>query len=300
MDTPTPLSLSRDRAPAGYAWAATAAVLWSFIAPFSKGALEAGLPPMEIAFWRALVGCLCFGVHAALTGGLRIPLRDAAVFCGFGVWGVAALFASLQTSIKLSGAATAMVLLYTAPAWVAVGSRLFFREAVTGRKLAGIGVALAGALLIGASGGSLPEEFSLLGIVCGFIAGLAYASHFPFFVWSNARHATATIYAYMLLGGTVCLYPFVDFAPQKPMEGWLYILLLGVLTNYIAYVALAKSLRLISQIEAAVIGNIEPVLATLWVWLFYGENFTVYGWLGCGLVIGAVFILTMPGKKAAT
>lgn len=300
MDGGRSLSYSRDNAPSGYAWAATAAVLWSFIGPFSKGALEAGIPPLEIAFWRALVGCLCFSVHAALTGGLRIPLRDAAVFCGFGVWGCAILFASLQTSIQLSGAATAMVLLYTAPAWVAVGSRFLFGETITGRKLAGIGVALAGALLIGVSGGSLPEEFSLLGIVCGFIAGMAYASHFPFFVWAGARYETATIYAYMLLGGTVCLYPFVTFAPDKPVEGWGYMLLLGVLTNYIAYVALAKSLRLISQIEAAVIGNIEPVLATLWVWLFYGENFSVYGWIGCGLVIGAVFILTMPGKKAAT
>ena len=48
-----------------------------------------------------------------------------------------------------------------------------------------------------------------------------------------------------------------------------------------------RSLQLISQVKAAIIGNIEPVLATFWVWLFWHEHFSAYGWAGSALVISA-------------
>ena len=38
--------------------------------------------------------------------------------------------------------------------------------------------------------------------------------------------------------------------------------------------------------------DLEPVLSTLWVWLFWHENFSAYGWAGSALVISAVFLLT--------
>lgn len=79
----------------GCMYAVLAAVLWSLIGPFSKGTAAAGMRPLEIAFWRTLAGGLCFAGHAAFTGGLRIPPRDALIFILFGGWGVGALFVAL-------------------------------------------------------------------------------------------------------------------------------------------------------------------------------------------------------------
>ena len=287
------ITQSRNQRISGYVLAALAAILWSFIGPLSKGAIAEDISPIEVAFWRAALGGLCFAVQTIVSRSMRIPLRHAAIFFLFGGWSIGVLFVSLQVSIKLSGAAMAMVLLYTAPAWVAIASRLLFREPLSRQKLLGLGVALVGTGLICSSGGSLSEGYSVLGIACGLVSGLAYASHFPFFVWWKSRYSTATIYTYMLLGGTAFMFPLVDFAPDKSWQAWGTLSALGILTNYAAYRALAGSLRRIGQVEAAVIGNIEPVLATLWVWLFYEENFTAAGWLGCGLVIGAVFLLTL-------
>ena len=295
LDSP-PHPLSRSPVVSGYIYALLAAVLWSFIGPFSKNCLAAGIEPIETAFWRAFFGGLCFMVQTAFCGGLRIPRRDAAVFFLFGGWSVGVLFGALQISIQLSGAAMAMVLLYTAPAWVAVTSRVLFHEAITRQKLIAICIALGGTGLICFSGGSLPGEYSLLGIICGLLSGLAYASHFPFYTWWRSAYSTGTIYTYMLLGGAAFLLPFARFSPDKSLEAWGNLLALGVFTNYIAYVSLALSLQRIRQIQAAVIGNIEPILATVWVWMFFGESFNYYGWFGCGLVIGAVFLLTIERK----
>lgn len=281
---------------AGYFYAASAAILWAFIGLFSKNCLVYGVNPLETAFWRALLGGLCFLAQTIACGGMRLAWRHAAVFFLFGWWGIGVLFTALQVSIQQSGAAMAMVLLYTAPAWVAVASRLFFHEPISRQKLLAIGIALGGTSLICFSGGSLPEEYSLLGIGCGLLSGFAYASHFPFYTWWKRRYSAGTIYTYMLLGGAVFLLPFVEITPDKPMGAWGNLFALGFLTNYVAYVAFAKSLQKINQVQAAVIGNIEPILATLLVWIFFEENFTAIGWLGCGLVIGAVFLLTIEKK----
>ena len=167
----------------GYLYVLAAAVLWSLIGPFSKICMEEGLAPLEVAFWRALLGGICFFAQTGICGGARIPVKHALFFCLFGVLSISVFFSSLQISIQLSGAAMAMVLLYTAPAWVAVFSRILFHESFSSRKGIALGLALFGTALVCFSGGSLNAEPSVLGIVCGLISGLCYASHFPFYVW---------------------------------------------------------------------------------------------------------------------
>lgn len=203
----------------GYLYVLAAAVLWSLIGPFSKICMEEGLAPLEVAFWRALLGGICFFAQTGICGGARIPVKHALFFCLFGVLSISVFFSSLQISIQLSGAAMAMVLLYTAPAWVAVFSRILFHESFSSRKGIALGLALFGTALVCFSGGSLNAEPSVLGIVCGLISGLCYASHFPFYVWWQPRYSTATLYAYMLLGGALALFPFVDFAPTRSWTG---------------------------------------------------------------------------------
>ncbi|MDR3361846.1 MAG: EamA family transporter [Desulfovibrio sp.] len=281
----------------GFLYAAAAAFFWSLIGPFTKGCLAFGVTAMETAIWRALLGGLCFAGQTALAGGLRIPLRHAALFFFFGVLSIGVLFSCFQLGIHLSGAAMTMVLLYTAPAWVAIFSWFFFHEVISRRKLLAIAIALAGVTLVCFSGGSLPGSLSVPGIICGLLSGIAFASQLPFYVWWKTRYPASTIYTYMLLGGTVAMLPFTDFAPDKPWDVWLNLLALGVVTNYLAYVALAMSLQRISQVHTAVIGNLEPVLGTLWVWMFFGENFIPTGWLGSCLVMSAVFLLTSKGKE---
>ena len=52
----------------GYLYVLAAAVLWSLIGPFSKICMEEGLAPLEVAFWRALLG----GIMGFSTDDTRI------------------------------------------------------------------------------------------------------------------------------------------------------------------------------------------------------------------------------------
>ena len=67
----------------GYLYVLAAAVLWSLIGPFSKICMEEGLAPLEVAFWRALLGGICFFAQTGICGGARIPVKHALFFCVF-------------------------------------------------------------------------------------------------------------------------------------------------------------------------------------------------------------------------
>ena len=281
----------------GYGWALLSAALWSTIGPMSKLCQMEGLPPLDIAFWRALLGGLCFAAQSACQRQLRLPFSHALLFMLFGIVGVGAFFSVLQVAILKSGAAVSMVLMYTAPIWVALFARVLFQEPVTRHKLAGVLVALAGTGMVCMAGGSLPAAFSARGILCGLASGFCYALHFPFFVWWKSRYSTAVIYTYMLLGGALALAPCVSGAGSYTPVVWLNILGLGVVTNYLAYYAYGQCLRCIPQVSAAVIGNVEPLLATFWVWQFWGENFTPLGWAGSACILAAVLCITLEPRS---
>src|SRR5688572_31372980 len=98
----------------------TAAVLWALLGILGKLAVGRGLDPLEVAFWRALLGGALFAAHAAA---LRAPLprrRDLAITVGFGVVSVGVLYGVYQLAVVAGGASLASVLLYTAPAFVAL------------------------------------------------------------------------------------------------------------------------------------------------------------------------------------
>lgn len=281
----------------GYLWILLAAFFWSLLGVTSKFCIAGGVHPLETAFWRAGIGCLCFITHAALTGSLRAKPRDALIFMLFGLWGTAVLFATMQISIKLSGGATAVVLLYTAPVWVAFFSRILFKERITRRKTLAIGIALGGTMLVCFTGGSMPGETSALGIICGLLAGFCYATHYPFYRWWQTRYSTAAIYGYMLLGGCIALALLEPIHLTHSPNVWLALVAIGFLTCYVAYFCYGMGLKRISLVRAAVTCHLEPVLGTLWVWMFWDENFTPLGWVGSALVLGAVLLLTTDKNK---
>ena len=258
----------------GYVWILLAALLWSLLGVVSKFCQHAGVLPLETAFWRAGIGCVFFLAHAGLTGGLRIPLRHALIFVLFGAWGVGVFFGAMQMAIKLSGGATAVVLLYTAPVWVAVFSRFLFGEHITRRKALAVLIALSGTALVCFSGGSLPGETSLAGIGFGLLSGLCYATHYPFYRWWQSRYSTASIYGYMLLGGVAALGIGGPVNIDHAADTWGWRFALGLLTCYMAYICYGQGLKRISLVRAAVTCHLEPVLGTLWVWLFWNECFS--------------------------
>ncbi len=278
-----------------------AAALWSLITPISRLLFDMGCTPLETSFWRTGIGGICFCLCAAWRRELKIPVKDALLLTVFGGLLGIVLFGSFQYAISFCGGATAVVLLYTAPAWVAVLSRFFFNEAISYTKLLAIGIALGGVIMVSMAGGSMSGEISVIGVACGLLSGFSYACFFPFTYHFCRKYSSTTLYTYAFLSTTVLLIPFTfsDLSLDRPAMFWALLACMGFFTNFLAYITLALSLRYISQVQSAVVGNVEPILGCFWVWLLFNENFSPIGWAGCLFIMAAVFILTLEKKPGA-
>ena len=292
----------------GYLFVVCAALLWAGLGPVAKFAFAAGATPLETAFWRALCGSLFFLIHCLALGLWRVKARDLPILLLFGLVGGSLFFGAYQIAVKEGGAAQASMLLYTAPAWVALLSRLVFRERLTPLKLLALATAMCGAALVCV--GSAPGEgvldlsqVSLTGVGFGLLSGLTYALHYIFGKRYLRDYSAATLYLYTLPVGALGLLPFVEFTTWPPLSGpggwvpWGVFLFLGLFATYGAYMAYCAGLKLLDPTRVAVTANLEPVAAALLAFLWWDEVFRPMGYVGGALVLGGVLLMVQDGVR---
>ncbi|GAU09766.1 DMT family transporter [Desulfoplanes formicivorans] len=276
-----------------------AATLWGCLGPFSKLAFSQGMDPLEVAFWRAGFGWIFFLAQAVWTRGYKIAPKDLPAITGFGFLGVTVFFGSYQIAVQNSGAALAAVLLYTAPAWVAILARLILGETLTSMKLVCVGLTIAGVAGV-ALGSSATQAIRVtpLGIAAGLVAGLSYALYYIFGKHYLNIYPTHTIFAYTLPVGLLGLLPWIHFHPMTPI-GLAAVFFLGLATTFGAYTFYCIGLKHLDASKAAIVATLEPVVAGVMAYFWWGERFTLTGYLGISTILGAVLLLVYTDTKAA-
>jgi drug/metabolite transporter, DME family len=282
----------------GYALVFTAAVLWGLIGWFSRTILDAGVGALEIAFWRALIAGGAFALHAGLVGRARVrSFGDLGALTAFALVGVTLFYAALNLAIDAGGVSLAFVLLYTAPAFVAVLAWPLLGERLTPRKAALVALAVAGVALVAqAGGGGVRVTPASLG--WGLAAGASYATYYLFGKWVLHRYAPVTIFAIVLPLGALGLWPFVDFAP-KDAAVWAWLVALGLVSTYLAYLIYYTGLRATEASRAVLVATVEPVVAAAIAALAFGERLGWIGWGGAALILTAAALAALPARRRA-
>lgn len=274
----------------GYLQILTAATLWGLLGPISKYGLQDGITPHELAFWRASLGAFFFILHSAKHKTLAVERKDIPVFFIFGVLGISVFFGSYQIAIKHAGAAVSSILLYTAPIWVAIFFRILFKELLSPAKVAALCIALTGTALVCFSGQSTDMSLPLTGLFFGLLSGFTYSLHYIFGKTFLKNYAPATLYAWCLPAGAIGLLPWVTFSAYSPIK-LVVIVALAFLCTYLAYYAYCAGLKRLEATQAAIIANIEPVVASVLAYFWWDEKLTVSAYIGGALIIGAVIII---------
>jgi drug/metabolite transporter (DMT)-like permease len=237
------------------------------------------LPGPALAGWRSLIAALALLV---LRRGARLPWP----LSGWTLAG-AACFAlntlCFVSATKLTTAANAILLQYTAPIYVLLGAGLLLGERVSRRDILAVGIALAGiALLLGdrLGGGSLPGDGLAL------LAGLSFAGT----ILCLRRTAATDPLAIPLLGcglAALLLAPLWIGSPP-PAGQWPWLLALGAGQFGLGYALYAAGVRRTTAALAVLAAALEPVLNPVWVFLVLGEHPGPAGLAGGALVIASV------------
>ncbi len=284
----------------GYLFIFMAALCWGFLGVLGRAAMSSGAEPLDVAFWRALLCGVFMLMHACFIKDIRVhSIKHLGVFIFFGVVSIASLFLVYQYAINDGGVALASVLLYTAPAWVALFSRIFFGVVLTKVTFLAILIALLGVSLISfsSSTGAGSAGVPLSGIIFGLLSGFFYATHYVVTKKYLTIYSPFALYGYGSIIAAACLLPFANLGVDVSAKAWLSILGIGFISSYLAYWSYCEGIKRLQATKAAVIANLEPVIATLAAWYLWDEKFTLLGWVGACMILGTVFLLVLEDKR---
>ncbi|GAA5532806.1 DMT family transporter [Deinococcus aluminii] len=273
-----------------------AAVLWGLLGILGKNAQAAGVGPLEVAFWRAVLGGSLFALHSAVTRSSLPRGRDLLVTAAFGLAGVSVFYGSYQLAVRAGGASLASVLLYTAPAFVALLGWALLRERLGVREGVAVAGTLTGIALISLGGGQ-GVNVTAAALAWGLTAGFTYSLYYLYGKAYFTRYAPTALYAVALPVGALGLLPFVEFSP-KTTAAWGSLVAIAVLSTYLAYSAYSAGLKHLPATRASVIASLEPVVAAGLAALLFGERLSPTALLGAGLVIGAALLLSVEKRPA--
>jgi DME family drug/metabolite transporter len=272
-----------------------AAFLWGLLGIFGKLAQARGIAPLEIAFWRAALGGGLYLAHALLVRA-RFPRgRDLLFTVLFGLTGGSVFYAAYQLAVRSGGASLASVLLYTAPAFVALSGWLVLKEKLGLRELLAVAGTLVGVSLISLGGGQGVNP-SAAALGWGLLAGLTYSLYYLYGKLYFNRFAPVALYAVALPVGAAGLAPFTSFAHKDP-AAWGLLLLIAVFSTYLAYLAYSAGLKLLPATRTSVIASLEPVVAAGLAAAVFGERLSALAVLGAAVVLGAALLLSLPRKE---
>src|SRR5881397_2563151 len=272
-----------------------AAILWSTGGLFIKAT---HLSAIELSFGRSLLAAITIAIATRREGfGLnRVSAFTSLLY--------AALLILFVLATKLTTAANAIFLQYTAPVYVLILEPLFYKEKFRGRDFVTVAACLAGMSLF-FIGKLRPQDVS--GNLFALASGVCFALFFLLLRHSKARQvnrAASAIYGNLIVV-LICGPAFLG-AMQRGIDAgdYLRIAYLGVIQIGFAYLlftlAMARGVR---SLDASIIGYIEPVLNPIWVFLFIGERPSTWAILGGGIIITSVIahmLLSAKSRMKAT
>ncbi|MDO4262877.1 MAG: EamA family transporter [Deinococcus sp.] len=268
-----------------------AACLWGLLGIFGKYAQEAGLSPLEVAFWRAALGGGLFALHAAARRDTFPHGRDLLWTMLFGVLGVSLFYGAYQLAVQAAGAGLASVLLYTAPAFVALWGWLLLREPTGLRELGAAALTLGGIALISMGGGE-HIQVTPAALTWGLLSGFSYSLYYLYGKLFFSRYSSAALYAVAMPVGALGLLPLTEFS-SKNSAAWLALGATALLCTYLAYLLYSAGLRRLNATQASVLASLEPVVAGLLALALFGEKPGLLALLGAGLVLAATLLLSV-------
>ncbi len=282
----------------GYLFIFAAATLWGFIGPFSMVAFREGVSSMEAAFWRAVLAWGFFGVHAIIKKEVKAEIRDIPLLVVFGVTGVTLFYGSYMLSVDQGGAALATVLLYTASAWVTLLSRPIYKEPLTVPKLIALVLTIMGVIGVsmGAEGAGSSVRINSIAILAGLASGFFYAMYYIIGKQFTERYSAPNLFFYILPIGAVCLAPWVTFSEKSPMV-WAALLFIAGMSTYGAFYCYYMGIKHLEVSRASIAATLEPVVAAVIAYFWWGEFFTYKGYVGSLLILAAVLLVVVDGAR---
>ena len=248
-----------------------AALLWSLGGLFIK---LVDLSPIIIA------GIRSFGAAVVFIFYIKKPKWYWGKYFIGGILFYSSMVILYVVSIRLTTAANAIFLQFTAPLWVVIFGYFILKETVSKFDI------LAMLFIFLGMGLFFIDDLTFYGFwgnIMALVSGICFAL-VTVLIRKEKDYAFEIVLFGNLITALIC-FPFIleGFGDSSKLD-LLIIFSLGVFQLGIPYLLYTKALKYVKAIDAILTGMIEPVLNPIWVFLFIGEVIGEWAFIG-GLMV---------------
>jgi drug/metabolite transporter (DMT)-like permease len=247
---------------------------------------------LSINGMRNLLAALVIGLYMK-TSGHKLKINKTTLLGALCMMMVTTLFVLAN---KLTTAANAILLQYSAPVWIILLSFLLLKKKPVRLDIITCLLVFLGIVLF------FLDSFSygsLTGNAAALLSGLFYGGLFMMNSFEDGDTLSSSFLGQLVCG--LLESPFVFFEHDFSVSNWIGILLLGLFQVGIAYILFHEGTKRVSALQASLIAGIEPVLNPLLVAWVYHESLSPLAFVAALLVFGSVFgynlIQCLPNKK---
>lgn len=263
---------------------------------------EAGASPLTAVWFRCTFGLLAMLAWGAATGRLAELRLRGRLLAAAAVAGLLVVFnwATFFAAIEYTSIGVATVVVHVQPVWVLLIGAWWWRERVSARQAAAVGVALLGLILASSvldGDAAAIDRRHMIGLLLCLAGSVSYAV--VTLLAKAAQRAGSYAFTTWQCGvGAVMLawWPwFNGWPPMGPAWGWL--IGLGVLHTGLAYVLLYAGMARLPTARIAVLQFVYPAAAVLVDLLVYGRTLSALQTAGMLLMGLALWSANRPAAK---
>lgn len=281
-----------------------AGILWGSSGIFVHYLSPLGFTPIQLSGVRAYVSVLVMALFILFSDRSLFKISGStlllSVLVGISLYSTASFY---YTSMTLTSVSTSVVLMYTAPIYVTLVSAAFFGERLSKMKIAALAMIILGCVFVsGLVGGLALDGF---GIFMGLMAGVAFASYnilTKLTLKKSVKPTTVSFYSFLTAAviSLILSDPVgtVRLAGENPLPSVPLLIGIGICTFVLPYFLMTLSLGALDAGTVSSLAIVEPMSATLFSVILFGEELDIFKILGVVLIVGAVLLLGLIENRS--
>jgi len=190
-----------------------------------------------------------------------------------------------------------VLLLYTYPAFVTGLSFALGYEGISAKVVLSLLMALGGLVLVANPVLSL----STVGIILALGGSVTYTCYI--LVSSrNLKGVSGELSGFYVFGGATLSFGVLGLSTGKLLftwnsQGWLWIVLISIISTSLAVILFFKGLRLVGPSKASILSTAELVTSVVAAFIIFGETLSTLQLIGGMLILAAVVISSLPYRS---
>ena len=259
-------------------------------------------PSLMIAVYRLSIASLFYLSFSKFRTGTFLPSFSKSQ------WRVAVIsgifltihFATWISSLAYTSVASSVVLVQSAPVFVAVGSYIFIKEKPTLKMITGILITLTGSIIISIHDFNLNQS-SMIGNLLAIGGALGAAGYM--IAGRQLRRTVDTLRYVTVVYSTaaIMLIILAFFSGASPVgyshETYILLLAIAIIPQIIGHTVINWSLKFFSATTVSVIILAEPIGASILAWFLLQEKLTMMQAIGGMVIIAGVLIVLLSEKE---